>query len=112
MAEVLISEQTKQNYKGETIVSQEVLSLKAKHYNGSYRVIVEKETHEDGMVEFLLFADGNFQVSLANGRKSQSKLDKIENILEENKNTYFNMWNEKRYFEIGEDIKSKTAKLF
>ena len=70
------------------------LSVSLKQGNGVYRVYVRKEfveIHElDNGTKYQVitstpFADGNFFVTIGEGRKSQKKLDNGEKYLEENK---------------------------
>ena len=110
--ELLLNEQEKTNILGETFISQDFLSIEAKHYNGVYKVCVIKETHEKGMTEFLLFADGNFNVTIGRGRKSDKKLEKIGKIIEENKNKYLELWKNKDYQTIACSLQNQTRELF
>lgn len=77
------------------------LNVSLKHGNGVYRVYVRKEfveNHElDNGVKYqtitsMPFADGNFFVTVGEGRKSQKKLDDGEKYLEENKEEIKAKW--------------------
>lgn len=70
------------------------LNVSLKHGNGVYRVYVRKEFVENHELENGMkyqtimstpFADGNFFVSVGEGRKSQKKLDDGEKYLIEHK---------------------------
>ena len=75
----------------------ERLSLEVKHYDGLYRLNVVKESVERGFVSFLLFAEGNFNYTITQGRKSQKKLDKLNQIIEANKDELTTLWKNKEY---------------
>lgn len=75
----------------------ERLSLEVRHYNGLYRFNVTKESVERGFVSFLLFAEGNFNYTITQGRKSQKKLDTLNQIIEANKDELTTLWKNKEY---------------
>ena len=77
------------------------LNIELRHRDGVYRVYVRKEfveNHEleNGMkyqtITSTPFADGNFFVSVGEGRKSQKKLDDGEKYLIENKESIKACW--------------------
>lgn len=93
MTKVLL--ETRQNEKGEQVTDR--LSMEVKHYNGLYRLCVTKETVERGFVQFLMFAEGNFNYTITQGRKSQKKLDTLNKIIEDNKEELNNLWLADKY---------------
>lgn len=93
MTKVLLG--TRQNESNEQVTDR--LSLEVKHYNGLYRLSVIKETVERGFVQFLVFARGNFNYTITQGRKSQKKLDTLNQIIEDNKDTLTNLWLEDKF---------------
>ena len=77
------------------------LNVSLKQGNGVYRVYVRKEFVEEheldnGMkyqtITTTPFADGNFFVTVGEGRKSQKKLDAGEQYLEANKQNIKASW--------------------
>lgn len=93
MTKVLL--EIRQNEKGEQVTDE--LSMEVKHYNGLYRLYVRKETIERGFVQFFPFAKGNFSYTITQGRKSQKKLDILNQIIEDNKETLNRLWLEDRF---------------
>lgn len=93
MTKVLL--ETRQNEQGEQVTDR--LSMEVKHYNGLYRFTVVKETVERGFVQILGFAKGNFNYTIAQGRKSQKKLDTLNKIIEDNKETLNSLWLEDKF---------------
>ena len=93
MTKVLL--ETRQNEQGEHVTDR--LSMEVKHYNGLYRLCVTKETVERGFVQFLVFAKGNFNYTITQGRKSQKKLDTLNQIIEDNKETLNSLWLEDKF---------------
>ena len=93
MTKVLLG--TRQNEQGEQVTDR--LSMEVSHYNGLYRLTVTKETVERGFVQFLLFAKGNFNYTITTGRKSQKKLDTLNQIIEDNKDKLNSLWLEDKF---------------
>ena len=93
MTKVLL--ETRQNEQGEQVTDR--LSMEVKHYNGLYRFTVVKETVERGFVQFFVFAKGNFNYTITQGRKSQKKLDTFNQIVEDNKETLNSLWLEDKF---------------
>ena len=93
MTKVLLG--TRQNEQGEQVTDR--LSMEVSHYNGLYRLCVTKETVERGFVSFLIFARGNFNYTITQGRKSQKKLDTLNQIIEDNKDTLNSLWLEDKF---------------
>jgi hypothetical protein len=48
-------------------------------------------------VQFLVFANGNFNYTVTSGRKSQKKLDTLNQIIEDNKDKLTSLWLEDKY---------------
>lgn len=82
-------------------LTYEQLSMKAMHINGLYRFSVSKETitEENGFIctQFIPFAGGNFNYTVASGRKSQKKLDILNQIIEENQEKLTELWKNEQY---------------
>lgn len=97
---------TRQNEQGEQVTDR--LSIEVKHYNGLYRLCVIKETVERGFVQFLMFADGNFNYTITQGRKSQKKLDILNQIIEDNKDELTKLWLDGQYKSICELVSIKA----
>ena len=93
MTKVLLG--TRQNEQGEQVTDR--LSMEVSHYNGLYRLCVTKETVERGFVQFLIFAKGNFNYTITTGRKSQKKLDTLNQIIEDNKDKLNSLWLEDKF---------------
>jgi len=93
MTKVLLG--TRQNEQGEQVTDR--LSMEVSHYNGLYRLCVTKETVERGFVQFLIFARGNFNYTITTGRKSQKKLDTLNQIIEDNKDKLNSLWLEDKF---------------
>jgi hypothetical protein len=93
MTKVLLG--TMQNENNEQVTDR--LSMEVSHYNGLYRLNVVKETVERGFVQFLVFANGNFNYTVTSGRKSQKKLDTLNQIIEDNKDKLTSLWLEDKY---------------
>lgn len=96
MAKVFLGEKEVERL-GETQLVVSRLSMEGTHYNGTYKVIVTKEDIQDGFIMSMPFARGNFNIRLADGRKSQKKLDKLNNYLEANKESLVSLWKEEQY---------------
>lgn len=94
---VLLGERLETNVLGEEKTVQDVLSIEPSHYNGKYKVTVNKEEVKNGFRSFLLFADGNFNVTVGSGRKSAKKLEKLEQYINRNKEELVSMWKAKKY---------------
>ena len=80
---------------------QEVLVLKVVHCNGLYRFSCNKETNRIEMgytcCEFIPLAKGNFNYTVTTGRKSQKKLNILNNILETHKEKLTELWKTEKY---------------
>ena len=87
--------ETRQNEQGEQVTDR--LSMEVRHYNGLYRLCVTKETIERGFVQIIVFAKGNFNYTITQGRKSQKKLDTLNQIIEDNKETLNSLWLEDKF---------------
>ena len=48
-------------------------------------------------MQFLVFAKGNFNYTITQGRKSQKKLDTLNKIIEDNKETLNSLWLEDKF---------------
>lgn len=93
-----------------------VLSIAVSHSssNGTYRLSVNKnidETNAEGITwrTFVPFADGNFNCTLARGRKSQAKLDKANTVIKENMAQYTELWNNGEYQKLANVISGELA---
>ena len=104
MTKVLLG--TRQNENNEQVTDR--LSMEVKHYNGLYRLCVIKETVERGFVQFLVFARGNFNYTITQGRKSQKKLDILNQIIEDNKDELTSLWLEDKYKDMCELVSIKA----
>jgi hypothetical protein len=93
MTKVLLG--TRQTEQGEQVTDR--LSMEVSHYNGLYRLCVTNETVERGFVQFLIFARGNFNYTITTGRKSQKKLDTLNQIIEDNKDKLNSLWLEDKF---------------
>lgn len=80
---------------------EEVLELKVIHRLGSYILSVSKNfvEYKDNFetTTVIPFASGNFNYTITKGRKSQKKLDLLNNIIEENKYTLLGLWTSAEY---------------
>lgn len=75
-----------------------LLEMEVSHYDGFYKfVVIQMEDKHDGFISFQPFQDGNFNTKIAEGRKSQKKLDKYNTYIQNNKDTLFDMYNKKEY---------------
>ena len=110
MAKVILSDEvTKDN--GNT--EQDRLSMEVKHFDGKYTLSVQKETvtkRKEGWssISFILFEKGNFNYGLSLGRKSQKKLDKLNLIIENNKDTLTELWLNDKFVEMGKLVQSNA----
>ena len=93
MTELLLG--TRVNEYNEQVTDE--LSIEVKHLNGSYKMVVKKQTVERNCVSFLLFARGNFNYTITSGRKSQKKLDTLNQIVEDNKDELLQLWLEDKF---------------
>ena len=105
MTKVLL--ETRQNEQGEQVTDR--LSMEVKHYNGLYRLCVTKETVERGFVQFLVFAKGNFNYTITQGRKSQKKRDTLNKIIEDNKEELNNLWLADKYQDMCQLVHTKAV---
>ena len=78
------------------------LVIKPMHSNGVYKVHVRKETIEGNFSTWMPFDNGNFNVTIGQGRKSQKKLDTIENYINSNSNLLKDMWLNNKYSEMAQ----------
>ena len=76
------------------------LVIKPMHSNGVYKVHVRKETIEGNFSTWMPFDNGNFNVTIGQGRKSQKKLNTIENYISNNSNLLKDMWLDNKYHEM------------
>ena len=76
------------------------LVIKPMHSNGFYKVHVRKETIEGNFSTWMPFDNGNFNVTIGQGRKSQKKLNIIENYINSNSNLLKDMWLHNKYSEM------------
>ena len=104
MTKVLLG--TRQNEQGEQVTDR--LSMEVRHYNGLYRLNVVKETVERGFVQFLVFARGNFNYTITSGRKSQKKLDTLNQIIEDNKDKLNSLWLEDKFQDMCQLVKEQA----
>ena len=105
MTKVLLG--TRQNEQGEQVTDR--LSMEVKHYNGLYRLCVVKETVERGFVQFLVFARGNFNYTITKGRKSQKKLDTLNQVIEDNKDKLKDLWLEDKYQDMCQLVQEQAV---
>ena len=73
------------------------LVIKPMHSNGVYKVHVRKEVVERNFSTWMPFENGNFNVTIGQGRKSQKKLDTLNQIIEDNKETLNSLWLEDKF---------------
>lgn len=77
------------------------LDIYISHNNGKYNLYVHKEKTRtvDGVefVEYSPFDEGNFCVTLLEGRKSSKKLEKLNSLLETNKKILTDFWTSGNY---------------
>ena len=76
------------------------LVIEPKHSDGMYKVYVRKETIEGMFSTWMTFDNGNFYVTIGQGRKSQKKLNTIENYINSNSNLLKGMWLDNKYREM------------
>lgn len=76
------------------------LVIEPMHSNGVYKVHVRKETIEGNFSTWMPFDNGNFNVTIGQGRKSQKKLNTIENYINSNSNLLKDMWIDNKYREM------------
>ena len=107
MTKVLLG--TRQNEQNEQVTDR--LSMEVSHYNGLYRLCVKKETVERGFVQFLVFARGNFNYTVTSGRKSQKKLNTLNQIIEDNKDTLLNLWLEDKFQDMCQLVQEQATLL-
>ena len=107
MTKVLLG--TRQNEQGEQVTDR--LSMEVSHYNGLYRLCVTKETVERGFVQFLIFAKGNFNYTITKGRKSQKKLDTLNQIIEDNKDKLNSLWLEDKFQDMCQLVQEQATLL-
>ena len=105
MTKVLLG--TRLNEQGEQVTDR--LSMEVKHYNGLYRLCVVKETVERGFVQFLVFARGNFNYTITKGRKSQKKLDTLNQVIEDNKDKLNDLWLEDKYQDMCQLVQEQAV---
>lgn len=114
MIKELLETREETNALNEVETATDYLVIKPSHYDGKYKIHVSKETHKGCFKEFLPFANGNFNYTAGAGRKSAKKLETIDNILNDNKDTLVTLWKENKYQDmvnlLAEEIRNK--KLF
>lgn len=69
----------------------------------------KKETVERGFVQFLVFARGNFNYTVTSGRKSQKKLNTLNQIIEDNKDTLLNLWLEDKFQDMCQLVQEQAV---
>ena len=98
--------------------NKELLVMEVFHRDGKYKLNINKETEvqrgDYAYREFILYAQGNMNIVLGNGRKSDKKLQKLNNILSDNFETFYNTWvnNEGNSRAVAEVVWSKTNEVF
>lgn len=99
MAQSILStkEEKKNMLSDELVEVQEVLAIKPRHWNGRYAICVTREEHKDGMVTFMPLEHGNFNVTVASGRKSAKKLEKLEIMVSDNMEKLTELWKQQKY---------------
>ena len=103
------------NSLGEVEHVTEVLKVEGKHKDGKYYVSVNKmeEVKKDGEPftwnHWLPMAEGNFHFTVTTGRLSQKKLAKINEVLDDSIEELFNLWYDKCYQEIINQVVSKLV---
>lgn len=78
------------------------------HFSGKYIVNTMKYEVEGNCKKCTVFADGNFNTTIARGRKSQKKISTIEEYLQKNKAELRDLWAEGRYKDMA-DMFSKIS---
>lgn len=94
----------------------DLLIMEVKHGSGRYYLTCNKQTEkkQDGysIMEWIPFQAGNFNSTIANGRKSAQRLTKLNNILENRKAELVNMWTNGQYQEIVNFILPELRSIF
>ena len=96
---------------------KEVLVMEVKHMNGVYRFTCNKQTEKnmDGysIMEWIPFATGNFNTTIkTNSRKSQKKLEKLNNIIETNITKLTDLWKAGQYQQLVNFITPELQAVF
>lgn len=106
MTKVLLTEKRMNEYDN---LTYEQLNMRVIHINGLYRFSVSKETatEENGFIftRFIPFADGNFNYTITSGRKSQKKLDTLNQVIKNNQNKLVDFWKNAQYQTMCEFLK-------
>ena len=76
------------------------LVIEPMHSNGVYKVHVHKEEVEGNFSTWMPFEKGNFNVTIGQGRKSQKKINTINNYIVDNSNKLKGMWLDNKYHEM------------
>lgn len=95
---------------------EEVLDLQVIHRLGSYVFTVSKKfiEYKDNcsITTIIPFASGNFNYKITKGRKSQKKLDLLNNIIEENKHTLLGLWTSAEYKAMCNLIQTHNQRVY
>ena len=75
-----------------------ILEIVVKHHEGYYKLHcnVLRDEH-DGFITWTPFVEGDFNVKIAAGRKSQKKLDLFNLYISNNFEKLVDLWNKKEY---------------
>ena len=83
-----------------------LLEVVVKHHDGYYKVHCNiLEDMHDGCITWKPFQDGDFNIKIAEGRKSTKKLEKYNSYIENNFEELFNLWTNKEYKELAVKVR-------
>ena len=78
------------------------LVIEPMHSNGVYKVHVHKEEVKGIFSTWMPFDNGNFNVTIGQGRKSQKKLDTIGSDINSDSKLLKDMWLNNKYSEMAQ----------
>lgn len=110
----LLETRTEENYNGELEQVTVHLNMYVNHSSdyGRYSFHCMRETTKGCFVEYIPYADGNFRVTLANGRKSQKKIDKANEVIKSLETELVNLWKNGQYQTMANMVTAQTQKVF
>lgn len=85
----------------------EYLKIYVYHRDGQYRLSVTKIFEEDMFETSWPMANGNFYKVLLEGRKSAKKLDRYNEIIQQNQEALKSLWLNEHYYQMVELIENK-----
>ena len=83
-----------------------ILEVVVKHHDGYYKVHCNLlEDAHDGFITWKPFQEGDFNIKIAEGRKSAKKLDKYNSYINNNADELFNLWSNKEYTQLAVKVR-------